>query len=116
MYCHQTRISAGYYSKGQTEERQHYYDTLRQADEENYEPFTLFIARAANDAFSHTLTVVGGLDELVPLRELSILSPYSQEYLVLAARKGLLDATKTGGVWYSTKRALQQYYQEHGRM
>ncbi|MCX6699257.1 MAG: hypothetical protein NTV68_04920 [Methanomicrobiales archaeon] len=56
-----------------------------------------------------------GQDELISLRDLSVLSPYSQEYLSLAARKGLLDATKTGGVWHSTKWALNQYCLEHGR-
>ena len=99
----------------QKEDRQHYYDALREADEGNYEPFTFFIARAANDALSHTLAVAGGKDELISLRDLSALSPYSQEYMSLAARKGLLDATKTGGVWYSTKRALEHYCREHGR-
>jgi Fic family protein len=99
----------------QKEDRQLYYDALRQADEGNDKPFTFFIARAVSDALSRTLAVAGGQDELISLRDLSVLSPYSQEYLSLAARKGLLDATKTGGVWYSTKRALEQYCREHGR-
>jgi Fic family protein len=99
----------------QKEDRQLYYDALRQADEGNVKPFTFFIARAVNDALSHTLAVAGGQDDLIPLRDLSTQSPYSQEYLSLAARKGLLDATKTGGVWYSTKRALDEYCRVHGR-
>lgn len=97
------------------EARHYYYHALRQADEGNYGPFNFFIAGAANDALTHTLAIAGGQDELISLRDLSVLSPYSQEYLSLAARKGLLDATKTGGVWYSTKRALNQYCLEHGR-
>ena len=99
----------------QKEDRKRYYDALRQADEGDYGPFTLFIAHAVNDALSHTLAVAGGQDELIPMRDLSTQSPYSQEYLSLAARKGLLDATKTGGVWYSTKRALDEYCRVHGR-
>lgn len=99
----------------QTGDRQRYYDALRQADEGNVGPFTIFVAHAINDALSQTLAVAGGQDELISLKELSSLSPYSQEYLSLAARKGLLDATKTDGIWYSTKRALDEYCRVHGR-
>lgn len=99
----------------QKDVRKSYYDALRKADEGNDEPFTFFIAQAVNNALSRTLAVAGDKDELISLRELSALSRYSQEYLSLAARKGLLDAIKTGGVWYSTKRALEQYRLEHGR-
>lgn len=94
----------------------YYYHAIRLPDEGNYGPFNFFIAGAANGALTHTLAIAGGHDDgLISLRDLSVLSPYSQEYLIPAARKGLLDATKIGGVWYSTNRALTPYCLEHGR-
>ncbi|MDD4137592.1 MAG: Fic family protein [Methanoregula sp.] len=95
--------------------RQQYYRTLREADNGDLSPFTAFIARAVNTSLSHYLAVAGGRETLIPLRELAKSSPYSQEYLSLAARKGLLDATKLGDTWHATKPALDAYIREHGR-
>lgn len=95
--------------------RLHYYRALRKADCGDLSEFVLFIARAVNEALSQTLAIAGGKDTLIPLRELSRESTYSQEYLSLAARKGLLDATKINDNWYATKRALDEYCREHGR-
>lgn len=95
--------------------RQQYYRALREADSGDLTVFTIFIARAVNDALSHYLAIAGGRETLISLRELAKVSPYSQEYLSLAARKGLLDATKIGDSWHATRRALEEYYKEHGR-
>ena len=95
--------------------RQQYYRALRDADGSNPSPFTLFIARAVNESLSHHLAIAGGDEVLLPLRDLAKGSPYSQEYLSLAARKGLLDATRIGGVWHATRQALAEYIQKHGR-
>lgn len=95
--------------------RQDYYRALREADNGDLGPFTLFIARAVNDTFSHYLAVIGRDDTLIPLSGLAKVSPYSQEYLSLAARKGLLDATKIDDVWHTSRRALDEYIREHGR-
>lgn len=95
--------------------RQQYYRALRDADNGDLSVFIHFIARAVNESLSHYLAIAGGRETLVPLRELAKISPYSQEYLSLAARKGLLDATKIGGTWHATRRALDEYCSEHGR-
>lgn len=92
-----------------------YYLALREADSGNLLPFTRFIARAVSDALSHYLAVAGGEESLVPLGELAKQSSYSQEYLSLAARKGLLDATKIDDTWHASRRALDMYIREHGR-
>jgi Fic family protein len=95
--------------------RQQYYRALREADNGDLNSLTIFIARAMNESLSHYLAIVGCRETLIPLRELAKVSPYSQEYLSLAARKGLLDATKIGDTWYATRRALDEYCKEHGR-
>ena len=95
--------------------RQQYYRALREADNGDLTAFTRFIAQAENESLSHYLAVAGGRDTLIPLRELAKVSPYSQEYLSLAARKGLLDATKIGDSWHATRRALDENCKEHGR-
>lgn len=96
-------------------DRRQYYQALREADGGDPVPFTLFIARAMSGSLSQWLAVAGGRSALVPLRELATGSPYSQEYLSLAARKGLLDATKIDDTWHASREALDAYIQEHGR-
>ena len=47
------------------------------------------------------------------LSEASELCTYSQEYLSLLARRGLLRAEKTGRTWYTKKEWLRMYIEEH---
>lgn len=95
--------------------RKQYYAALREADRGDLDLFTRFIARAVSEALSRYLAVAGEDEALLPLGALAGQSPYSQEYLSLAARKGLLDAIKVDDTWHSTKRALEEYIREHGR-
>jgi len=95
--------------------RQHYYHALREADNRDLSLFALFIARAVNEALSHYLAIAGDRETLIPLSELAATSPYSQEYMSLAARRGLLDAIKINDIWHATRRALDEYCQQHGR-
>ncbi len=53
------------------------------------------------------------LDELISLTEASKLCSYSQEYLSLMARKGKIDAVKTGRNWKISRRVLFAYVEEH---
>jgi len=95
-------------------DRGKYYRFLRAADAGNPGLFVNFIAKAVNDNLTMYLSIFGGADELLPLKELAQNSPYSQEYLSLRARQGVLDAAKLGKTWYSTKYAIEQYLSEHG--
>jgi hypothetical protein len=61
------------------------------------------------------MAIFGGKNELVPLTELAVLTKYSQEYLSLRARQGVLDAVKLGNIWHSSKKALDEYSKEYGR-
>ncbi|RPJ78275.1 MAG: Fic family protein [Alphaproteobacteria bacterium] len=97
------------------EDRGKYYKSLRAADAGNPGPFANFIAKAVDENLTLYLSISGGNDELLPLKELAIETPYSQEYLSLRARQGLLDAVKIGKIWYSSKRAVKNYLFEHGK-
>jgi len=95
--------------------RQQYYQALSEADNGDLSSFVLFIARAVNEALSHYLAIAGDRETLIPLSELAATSLYSQEYLSLAARRGLLDAIKINDVWHATRYALDEYCKRHGR-
>jgi Fic family protein len=96
-------------------DRGKYYKALRAADSENLSPFANFIAKAVDESLTLYLSISGGSDELLPLKELAPETPYSQEYLSLRARQGLLDAVKIGKTWHSSKRAVEKYQSEHGK-
>lgn len=87
-----------------TEDRGRYYRFLRSADAGDLVPFTNFIAKAVDEGATLYLSVFGGDDELVPLKELAgrAGTPYSQEYLNLLSRRGVLDAVKIRGVWHAS--------------
>jgi len=97
------------------EDRGKYYRFLRAADAGNFGLFVNFIAKAVNDSLTMYLSIFGGVNELLPLKELAENTPYSQEYLSLRARQGVLDAAKLGKIWYSTRHAIEQYLSEHGK-
>jgi Fic family protein len=92
------------------EDRLKYYKHLRRADKGNIGPFANFIAKAVDESLMHYLSIFGGKDELLSLKELSKSSPYSQEYLSLRARQRKLAAVKIGKTWHASKRALKEYF------
>ncbi|MCI0497718.1 MAG: Fic family protein [Thermoplasmata archaeon] len=95
--------------------RNEYYRALRDADMGDLGPLIDLILRATDASLSIYLSTFGGDDELVPLMELAATSRYSQEYLSLRARQGVLDAVKLGGVWHSTKGAMREYIEARGK-
>ena len=97
------------------EDRGKYYRFLRAADAGNIGPFANFIAKAVDESLTMYLSIFGGSDELLPLKVLAGNTPYSQEYLGLRARQGVLDAVKIGKIWYSSRHAIEQYLSEHGK-
>lgn len=97
------------------EDRGKYYRFLRAADARNPGPFANFIAKAVDESLTMYLSIFGGPNELLPLKVLAGDTPYSQEYLSLRARQGVLDAVKMGKIWYSSRHAIEQYLSEHGK-
>jgi len=97
------------------EDRGKYYRFLRAADAGNLGLFANFVAKAVDESLTMYLSIFGGVNELLPLKELAENTPYSQEYLGLRARQGVLDAVKIGKIWYSSRRAIEKYLSEHSK-
>ncbi len=97
-------------------DRKKYYRVLREADQEEFENYLNFMGRAVERS------LIIYLQALVPsnskeydkqgyisISEAAKGSPYSQEYLSLLARRGILPAVKFGRNWMTTHDAVREY-------
>jgi len=98
------------------ENRRQYYRVLAQADTGRLAPLVNFVGRAVERSLTLYLEACtpqnappSPEDQWILLREAAELSPYTQEYLSLLARKGRLEALKRGRNWYTTQQALAVY-------
>jgi Fic family protein len=89
-------------------DRQKYLKTLMEADLGNTSGFVNFVARCVERALDMYLDALEE-PEILTLAEASEITPYSQEYLSLIARKGLLGAYKQGRNWVVSRRELDRY-------
>jgi Fic family protein len=89
-------------------DRPKYLKTLAEADSGNTSSFVNFIARCAEKALDMYLDALEE-PEILTLAEASKITPYSQEYLSLLARKGMLGAYKQGRNWVVSRRELDRY-------
>lgn len=96
--------------------RQQYYSVLAQADAGKTDALTNFVGRAVERSLN--LYLEAGTprakapepeNEWIPLRQASIGTSYSQEYLSLLARLGRIEAIKRGRNWYTTRQAINAY-------
>ena len=95
-----------------TMDRRRYYESLIKADNGNYKPIVNFVARCVEQSLDMYLSAVEPSEpktKLLTLAEASKLSPYSQEYLSLLARKGQIAAIKVGRNWQITQKAIEEY-------
>jgi Fic family protein len=89
-------------------DRPKYLKTLMEADLGNASGFVNFVARCVERALDMYLDALEE-PEILTLAEASEIAPYSQEYLSLMARKGLLGAFKQGRNWVVSRRELNRY-------
>ena len=98
-------------------ERKKYIRALDKSSNEEYTDFVNFIARNTERALSLWLNSLkipeDDSEEYISLAEASKLTPYSQEYLSLLARKGKLESIKTGRNWVTTRKAIEEYVKEN---
>ena len=95
-------------------DRPRYLRTLMEADLGNTSSFVNFVARCVERALDMYLDALEE-PELLTLTEASEITPYSQEYLSLLARKGLLGAVKQGRNWVISRRELDRYLDSVGK-
>ncbi len=96
--------------------RRQYYRVLEQADAGKPAALVNFVGRAVERSLNLYLEACSPLtappqpeDQWIPLREAIEGTPYSQEYLSLLARSGRIEAVKKGRVWFTTRKAVEQY-------
>jgi len=95
-------------------DRPKYLRTLMEADLGNTSSFVNFVARCVERALDMYLDALEE-PELLTLTEASEITPYSQEYLSLLARRGLLGAVKQGRNWVVSRRELDRYLDSVGK-
>ena len=96
-------------------DRKKYYDTLKKADNGDPTSFVNFVASTVErslDLYLRALEPTGKQDKLLSLREAAKMTPYTQEYLSLLARKRRIAAVKVGRTWMLTQRELRRYLKE----
>lgn len=89
-------------------DRPKYLEALAEADSGNTSSFVNFVARCVERALDMYLDALEE-PEILTLAEASKITPYSQEYLSLLARKGQLAAFKQGRKWVVSRRELDRY-------
>jgi len=96
--------------------RRLYDRVLEQADAGKPAALVNFVGRAVErslklylEACTPVLTLPDIEDEWIPLSQAAAGTPYSQEYLSLLARSGKIEAVKRGRVWFTTRRAVEEY-------
>jgi len=94
-------------------DRPKYLRALSEADNGNLVPFANFVARSVERSLDIYLLAFEKGAEILTLKEASKLTPYTQEYLSLLARKGNLGAFKLRRNWVITKKALNEYLKAH---
>lgn len=113
LLCNLILISKGYPPIIiRTSERKKYFDCLEKAHFGDLKTFIDFIALRAEEAlilYLSAFTKTTKQKELLPLSELATETPYSQEYLSLLARRGVLPATKINDVWHTSREELDSY-------
>jgi Fic family protein len=96
-------------------DRPKYLRALNEADNGNLIPFTNFVANCIERSLDIYLLAFEKEAEILTLAEASRLTPYTQEYLSLLARKGSIGAFKLRRNWVITKKALNEYLKAHPR-
>ncbi len=94
-------------------DRMKYYRALEDANSFQYSKLFLLIFQGLEQSLDRYLNAIEPGDgyDMVPLSEIAKEPeiPYGQEYLSLLARRGEIEAFKTGRVWYATKGSILNY-------
>ncbi|PIO01888.1 cell filamentation protein Fic [Candidatus Micrarchaeota archaeon CG09_land_8_20_14_0_10_60_16] len=99
-------------------DRPRYYSALEAGHKGDAQPFVELVARSVErslDLYLEVLEKPSQKTDLVSLAEAAKLTPYSQEYLSLLARKGRLPALKRGRSWVTSGKDVEAYLASVGK-
>ncbi len=98
-------------------DRKKYYRVLQSADRGNSSALTLFIAQSVERSLDIYLRAFDAknTEKWITLSQASSGTSYTSKYLNLLARTGRIGAHKRGRVWYTTKKAVENYRKERLR-
>lgn len=115
LFCNLILINKGYAPIIiRTKERKKYFDSLEKAHFGNLKLFINFIGLRVEESLMRYVSALAKTtkeNELLPLSVLAKETTYSQEYLSLLARRGILPATKIDDVWHSSREEIKKYMQ-----
>jgi len=99
-------------------DRKKYYDALNSANNGNYFKLMLLMAQAVERTLNIYLSAIPNSDygydiisNLVKEEQL----PYGQDYISLLARQGKIDAYKEGRNWFTSKKAVEDYFNKKSK-
>lgn len=100
-------------------DRAKYYKALERADKDDIVPLTRMIAQSIERSLQAYIGAIvsdsGDDHELLPLSEIAKVTSYSAKYLNLLINKGLIEASKEGRNWLTSKRAVKDYQESRLR-
>lgn len=95
-------------------DRKRYYDALEKGHKGQPDDFIFFVGRALERSIYLYLEAIPEVKtQFITLSEAAEITPYSQDYLNILARRGAIPAFKLKRNWMVTKESLLQYVEEH---
>jgi cell filamentation protein, protein adenylyltransferase len=99
-------------------DRNQYLRTLRKANKGYFEPFLLYTAGILEQSLDTYLSAIKGdrkedTERFLPLSTLAKNTPYDANYLRVLANRRVIDAVKKGKTWFTTRKVLDSYIQQH---
>jgi len=101
-------------------DRKKYYEALNMANNGNYQKLVLLMCQAVERSLNIYLSVLPNNDNEYDSISNIVSEPsdaygFSQEYISLLARQGKIDAYKEGKIWYTSKKAIEEYISNRQR-
>lgn len=98
-------------------DRKKYYDALNKANLGDYSKLFLLVVQALERSLNIYVNALTNNDDYKPIQDI-VCEPsikYGQEYVSLLARRGKIDAYKEDGIWFTSKKAIEDYVQKRKR-
>lgn len=95
-------------------DRKRYYDVLEKGHKGQPDDFIFFVGRALERSIYLYMEAIPEIKaKFITLAEAASISPYSQDYLNIMARRGSIPAFKLKRNWMVSRESLMQYVKDH---